>query len=43
MNWGKGENYMSRIKLNPKYLETTIEEVKKNKELSNMKKDTIIK
>ena len=34
---------MSRIKLNPKYLETTIEEVKKNKELSNMKKDTIIK
>ena len=34
---------MSRIKLNPKYLETTIEEVKKNTELSNMKKNTIIK
>ena len=34
---------MSRVKLNPKYLEATIEEVKKNTELSNMKKDTIIK
>lgn len=34
---------MSRIKLNPKYLETTIEKVKNNKELSNMRKDTIIK
>ena len=33
---------MSRIKLNPKYLETTIEKVK-NSELSNMRKDTIIK
>lgn len=34
---------MSKVKLNPKYLEATIEEVKKNTELSNMKKDTIIK
>lgn len=34
---------MSRIKLNPKYLETTIEKVKKNTELSDMRKDTIIK
>lgn len=33
---------MRRIKLNPKYLETTIEKVK-NSELSNMRKDTIIK
>ena len=34
---------MSRIKLNPKYLEATIEKVKNNKELSNMRKDAIIK